>query len=107
LGDVTTGSLTLAEFWLDAPRQQQSARERGLVDVFFFHQVLTAQTARAVWRDVPRDDVPAVGAVVDLPGAGYMGAGARWQIMDQQWTPGAAVFLHVRDAPSSAESSAV
>lgn len=95
---MTDGSQTLEEFFQEAAQAQQSRRDRGVVQVHFQHQVLEPGATREIWDDVPLADVPAVEAIVDVPGGGYMGSDARWRVMHQQWLPGAAVILHVRDA---------
>lgn len=94
-------SISLEQFFADVARQQHNAVRRGTVTVYFMHRTLTPTNVRATWNDVPVSKVPEQGTVLDMPGAGYMGADARWRVVEQQWlASNAGVTLFVDDVAS-------
>lgn len=79
---------TVEDMFRDADQAHAAMRQRGVVRIYFQHETLTPHNIRATREDVPVRDVPAIGQIVELRGAGYDGADARWVVTGEQWHAG-------------------
>lgn len=91
-------NMTLGEFFDHVADVQQRRRAAGVATVYFTHRTLTPGNVRVVWDEVPLNDVPAEGDVLDVAGGGYMGADGHWIVREAKWVHhSGAVFVQVDD----------
>jgi hypothetical protein len=91
--------ITLAEFFADVDRIHRHRRAAGVARVYFRHRTFVPNNVCEVWEDVPLNEVPAAGDVLDMAGTGSMGAEGRWRVRDREWhAAGGAATVYVEDA---------
>lgn len=88
---------TVEDFLDDRAASIEDRVKRGVRTVYFLHNTLTPGNVRATRQNIPLADVPKVGQVVDLPGAGLYGADVQWRVDDVEDTGPAAYTIYCKD----------